>query len=69
MADIGERAEDLKSGDLIVCNDGDYWLRVIEIRRLVPNVVDVVTHLRQSPGGPHHVMHYSPDDRVEIVRF
>jgi hypothetical protein len=69
MADAGERAEDLKQGDLIVCNNGEYWLRIVEIRRLVPHVIDVVTHLRTSPGGPHHVMYYAPDDRVEIVRF
>lgn len=70
MDQVGELARDLRPGDRIICNDdGSYWLSVLAVRQSTPHCVDVTTHLRTRPGGPHHVMYYAPDDRVDIVRL
>ncbi|MFF3312527.1 hypothetical protein [Streptomyces sp. NPDC002952] len=70
MTDVGERAADLKPNDRIVCADGTLVPRVLEVRRPTPFVVDVMTHLRLGgPNGPRLVLHYGPDDRVDIVRI
>jgi hypothetical protein len=69
MADVGEFPADLKPGDRIVTADGGLGPRVIAVRVISPNLVDVVTHLRVGgPRGPRFVLHWPADERVDIVR-